>query len=450
VFIWEGGEVTSALGLPHSTDTIHLATVPIVMGDRPLGLIMLARARRPFDAGEIALLKIAESQVDSAVVQTYAYHELQQRNKELQTIFQVDQIRDRNLPFDEMLNAVLQELSTVIQAEMGFIMLFDPVGQQLELRAVTHDDLFRVSPYYKLIDEMANASLQKGELVFDNNLGETIRSIMCIPLILNNEIIGVLGMVNRYGPQGFTTEDRRLLRAIGSQMDTAIFEGLERRRLRRVLGRSVDPHVLERLLKHREVDFLKGERAELSVLYADLRGSTRLAERTDAELLVEFINDFLGRMTDIILQNEATLDKYVGDEVMALFGAPFPQPDHALRAVRVGLEMQAAYEGLMETWGERGVDVPPLGVGISTGEVIVGEMGCPKRTDYTVIGRAANLGSRICDVAKDGQVLISEQTYELVKGEVEAVPLTGLRLKGMEHEITAYHVIGLAGPGTGS
>jgi adenylate cyclase len=441
VAIWEGPEVASALGLPHSGASIHVATVPILMGEQPLGLILLARAERPFDAGEIALLRTAESQVDSAVLQTYSYFELQQRNKELQTIFQVDQIRDRNLPFDEMLNAVLQELSSVIQAEMGFIMLFDPVGKQLELRAVTHDDLFRVSPYYKLVDQVASESLQRGDLVYDNQLGDAIRSIMCIPLILNNEIIGVLGMVNRYGPQGFTAEDRALLRAIGSQMDTAIFEGLERRRLRRVLGRSVDPRVLERLMKHRDVEFLKGEREELSVLYADLRGSTRLAERTDPELLVEFVNDFLGRMTEIVLDNEATLDKYIGDEVMALFGAPFPQPDHALRAVRVGLEMQEAYRALVDIWSGRGVEMPGLGVGISTGEVIVGEMGCPQRTDYTVIGRAANLGSRICNVAQDGQVLISEETYEQVKAEVEAVPITGLRLKGMEHEVTAYHVI---------
>jgi adenylate cyclase len=233
------------------------------------------------------------------------------------------------------------------------------------------------------------------------------------------------------------------LSAIGSQMDTAIFESLERRRLRQVLGRSVDPQVMEQLLKNPDVEFLKGERAVLTVLYADMRGSTSLAERTAPELLVAFVNDFLGRMTDVILSNEGTLDKFVGDEVMALFGAPVPHEDHALRAVRVGLEMQAAHQIVMEKWRRRGVDPTPIGVGIATGELIVGEMGSSQRTDYTVIGQAANLGSRICAVAEAGQVLISQKTYDLAKAGLEAIPISGMRFKGVESDVTVYRVIGL-------
>jgi class 3 adenylate cyclase len=106
----------------------------------------------------------------------------------------------------------------------------------------------------------------------------------------------------------------------------------------------------------------------------------------------------------------------------------------------VGLEMQIAHQAVMETWQARGVGAAPIGVGIATGELTVGEMGCPRRTDYTVIGQAANLGSRICGVAKAGQVLISQATYDLIAGQVEAAPVTGLRLKGVDHDVTAYHV----------
>jgi adenylate cyclase len=277
-------------------------------------------------------------------------------------------------------------------------------------------------------------------LVCYNDLGDVLRSMLCIPLILRDEIIGVLGVVNRYGPRGFKAEDRRLLRAIGSQMDTAIFESLERRRLRQVLGRSVGPRVMERLLVNADVDFLKGERLVLSVLYTDMRGSTSLSERTDPESLVGFINDYLGQMTQIVLSHEGTLDKFVGDEVMALFGAPFPQPEHALRAVRVGLEMQATHRAVMETWQARGIEPAPIGIGIASGEMTVGEMGCLQRTDYTVIGPAANLGARICDVAEPGQVLVSQATYDWIREKVEATPITGLRLKGVGHAVTAYHV----------
>jgi adenylate cyclase len=445
VTIWEGSQVLPPSALAQLPDGLQLAAVPIIMEDERLGALLLARAKTPFNSNDVELLEIAESQIDSAVIQGYAYYDLQQRNKELETIYRTDRIRDQNLPFDEMLNLVLQELRTVIQAEMGFVMLYNKSGRRLELRATTNDDLFRVSSYYEIVDRIANEALQQAEVVCRNDLGDVLRSILCIPLILNHEIIGVLGVVNRYGPRGFRGEDRRMLSAIGSQMDTAIFESLERRRLRQVLGRSVDPRVMERLLANPDVDFLEGERSVLSVLYADIRGSTTLAEHTDPELLVEFVNDYLGRMTEVILSHEGTLDKFVGDEVMALFSAPFPQPDHALRAVRVGLEMQATHQIVLQDWQARGFQAAPIGVGIATGELTVGEMGCPRRTDYTVIGRAANLGSRICGVAKAGQVLISQATYDLIEGEVEATPITGLRMKGVDHDVTVYHVTRILG-----
>ncbi|MBN1483157.1 MAG: GAF domain-containing protein [Chloroflexia bacterium] len=445
VVVWREGQAPDVLGHTRPPENLQLAATPIWMGEEQLGALLLARSRQPFDRDDVALLKAAESQMDSAVVQAYAHYELHQRNLELETIYRVDRIRDMNLPFDDMLNAALQELSGVIQAEMGFVLLYDPVGRRLELRAVTHDDLFRVSPYYEAVNRVANEALQKAEMVCYNDLEPGIRSVMCIPLILHEEIIGVLGVANRYGPAGFRQHDRRLLSAIASQMDTTIFESLERRRLRQVLGRSVDPHVLERLLAAPDVDFLEGERSELSVLYADLRESTYLAEHTDPELLVDFINDYLSQMTEVILAHEGTLDKFVGDEVMALFGAPFARPDHALRAVQAGLEMQRVHQTVVRRWRDRGIEASPIGVGIASGELIVGEIGCARRTDYTVIGRAANLGSRICNAAAAGQVLVSEATYQAIRERVQATPVHGLRFKGIEGEVTVYHVRGLLG-----
>jgi adenylate cyclase len=198
---------------------------------------------------------------------------------------------------------------------------------------------------------------------------------------------------------------------------------------------------MERLLGNPDpASLLKGERALISVLYADIRGSTALAERTPPELLVGFINDYLGKMASVVLSNEGTLDKFVGDEVMAFFGAPHPHPDHALRAVRVGLLMQEAHESVMAAWEPKGVAPSPIGVGIATGELIVGEMGSEQRTNYTVLGNAANLGARICGIAKAGQVVVSQATYDLVKDRVEGEPISGLQLKGVSGDITVYHV----------
>jgi adenylate cyclase len=365
---------------------------------------------------------------------------LQQRIKEIETIYRIDKIRDQRLSLDEMLNVALQEVCQIIEAEIGFMMLYDRAGHQLELRATTDNDLFRLSSYQDTINRLAHQSLQLGEVVSENKPGAPLYSIMCNPMALRDQVIGVMGVANRYGRQCFNRDDRRLLSAIGSQMDTAIFESIEQRRLREVLGRSLDPRVLERLLNNPDVGFLRGERMLLTILYADIRGSTQLAENTEPELLVGFINHYLGQMTDVILSHQGTLDKFVGDEVMALFGAPFPQEDHARRAVQVGLDMQEAHRTVMEIWQERGVAAAPIGVGIATGEVIVGEMGCPQRADYTAIGRAANLGARICGAAKAGQVLISQATYDLVHDQVEATPIPNLKFKGVERNVTVYHI----------
>ncbi|MBN1872626.1 MAG: GAF domain-containing protein [Anaerolineae bacterium] len=440
VLFWQAQDILEAKLLTTLPQTAQFIAIPIIMEEHPLGALLMAHSQRSFDVDDLQLLEIAESQIDSAVIQAYAAHELTQRNKELETLYRVDQIRDQNLPFDEMLSLVLQELRNVIQAKMGFVMLYDRHGDRLEMRAITHDDLVNVPAYYETINRVANEAIQSGELICYHQKGESSCTLICIPLILRNEILGVFGAVNPASHKTFSNDDQRLLRAIVSQMDTAILESMERRRLRRVLGRSVDPHVLQKLLADPNVDLLEGERLLLTVLYGDLRGSTALAERLDPEILVEFINDYLGRMTEVVLAYGGTLDKFVGDEVMALFGAPIPQSDHALRAVQVGLAMQERHKHIMEQWQARGVETAGLGIGIATGELIVGEIGCEQRTDYTVIGPAANLGSRICGTAKAGQVLISPATYALISEQSEVVAIPGQRFKGIDHEITVYNV----------
>jgi adenylate cyclase len=438
---WEPEDIQRQLSISNLPSDLHVAAIPVMMGPLTrLGAVVLARLGAAFTQDDLSLMRVAETQLDSAVIQGYAYYELQQRNKELEVIYRIDRIRDKHLPFDEMLNTVLIQLRDVAEAEMGFIMLYDRAGKRLDLRAYTHEDLLRTSPYAETVTRVSNESLEKASLVCMNDLPGELGSIMCVPLILNENILGVFGVANRQHGKPFDDEDRRLLNAIASQMDTAIFESLEQRRLRNVLGRSVDPRIMQRLLEASDTQFLKGERMIVSVLYADIRGSTSLAERTAPDLLVEFINDYLGSMTEVILAQEGTLDKFVGDEVMALFGAPFPQEDHALRACRVGLAMQEAYQGVMDRWADKGVERSPIGVGIATGELITGEMGSALRTDYTVLGRAANLGARICSAAHGGHVWISQATYDLVADRVISQPVTGLEMKGVAGLVTAYHV----------
>jgi len=425
----------------------QVTAVPIIIGNQQrgneerLGGLLLARYEQPFTADELELLAVAEAHIDSAIIQGYAYAEREQRLKELETIYHIDSIRDLGLPFDEMLNAVLQELESLLTAEIGFIMLYDQTGNHLEMRAATRQDLFKMSTHYQTLYDTANACLDQGELICKNGINGELYALMCLPLILNDHVIGVLGVANQQGKNSFSHSAQRLLNAVGSQIDTAIFESLEQRRLRRVLGRSVDPRIMEKLLTQSDTNLLEGQRRVLTVLYADVRGSTSLAENTAPEKLVEFINSYLGRMAEVILEYEGTLDKFVGDEVMALFGAPFPQEDHPLRAIRTAFAMQEAHQALLKSWIIQEGQPAPIGIGIASGELIAGEMGSELRTDYTVIGRAANLGARICSAAHGGQILISPETYEMVKERVEVQPIYGLEFKGISGSLTIYQVL---------
>ncbi|RJO66773.1 MAG: PAS domain-containing protein [Myxococcales bacterium] len=194
------------------------------------------------------------------------------------------------------------------------------------------------------------------------------------------------------------------------------------KRLESSFKRYVSPKVIEELLR-KDFDFFRPEKYELTVLFADLRGFTRLCTRLTPEEVKRVIDRFLGLMMRVIIDEEATVDKVVGDEVMALFGAPIRYPDHAVRAVNAALKMQEVHQHLIEEWRSSGLENPPaLGIGINTGEMIVGNIGSELRMDYTVLGHHVNLGSRLCSAAKGSEVLISPRTFELTKTLLQKNP----------------------------
>lgn len=435
----------------HTTNTLdspsHIAAITIIMHGKQMGLLILGRYSTPFTDLDIRLLKAAESQIDSAVVQAHTNMDFMLSNKELEVIYRVDRIRDENHSLEDLLSSAVQELDDVLMADITFVMLYKVIEGKLTLQAASSPELWSVE-YEGYLGMLGQEALDATKITWHNNdlflskqsmIGdERIHAAMCVPLILQNQIIGVFGALNTRSKSPFLLAHRRLLKAIASQMDNAIYDSLETFRLRQVLGRSVDRKVLEKLLLNPNVEVLKPERTVCTVLFADIRGSTHLAEHTAPDLLGRYINAFLSTMSQVIISYEGTLDKFIGDEVMAIFNAPFPQPDHALRAVTVGFAMQEQHAKLMQNWQEHGIPPTPIGVGIATGELIAGEYGCSLRTDYTVIGRAANLGARITGIASGGTVLCSEDTFELIKHAVEATPVSA-SFKGIG-QVTVYHI----------
>ncbi len=384
------------------------------------------------------------TQMDSAVVYIRVLQQLTQRKRELEIIYKIDRIRDKEKDLDTMLQEVLFELTQTISSEMGYIMLYNEGGnQELEMRAVTADGKIATPSYQEVVQTISRSALEQGKMIYGNQTTSEVRSYIAAPLILNDRIIGVIGMVNSSNGDEFSEEDRHMMHAITSQVDTAIFERMEQRRMRTILSRSVDPKVVEHLLQKANLNVLDGERVNLSVLFADLRGSTRWAEQVPPEEFVATLNLFLGQMTDIILEFGGTLDKFVGDEVIGLFGTPVHQHDHAYRAAGAALKMQVVHKELQAHLAEQGRHLPDMGIGISSGEAIAGEIGHRIRSEFTALGNVVNLGSRLCGAAAPKQILISDTTYQMIARFVQVNNLGAQSYKGIQRPGETYEIISI-------
>ncbi len=416
-------------------DALQVVTVPLKINKEPIGALLVGR-KKSFESEEKRVIDSAKNMIDSAIIQCQHYNLLQQKLKELQTIYKIDKIRDKNLPFDEMLEEVLIELTKILDSQIGFIMLYDNSGKKLELKAITKEALSK--EFYKEIESISYSAINQEGLIQKDNISKELNSILALPLILNEQIIGVLGVINPKKKATFANSDKSLLQAIGSQIDTAIFESIEKRRLRVVLERAVDPKIMNKILQNSTPDILLGERVHLTVLYADLRDSTKFSQEVEPEILVKFINEFYERMSDVIFSFDGTLDKFIGDEVMALFGAPLYYKEHPKKAIECAIAMQREYKNLQKKWSH--LKTPGLGIGVATGEMIAGEMGSSKRSHYTVIGKSANLGSRVCSLAKAKEILISFDTYTFIKNSFNCSFAGEFQLKGISQKEKIYKI----------
>ncbi|PLX19720.1 MAG: hypothetical protein C0601_01115 [Candidatus Muiribacterium halophilum] len=219
----------------------------------------------------------------------------------------------------------------------------------------------------------------------------------------------------------------------------------EKKALRNTFTKYTSPQVVDEIIKNPDMIKLGGKKSYITVLFSDIVGFTTYSEKYPPEKVVSILNQYLTAMTDVIMEFNGTLDKFVGDEIMAIWGAPVAHENSEELAVRCGFGMLKKLHELQKDWEDQGIEPFNIGIGINSGDMIVGNMGSPKRMDYTVIGDAVNTGARIESLTRQFQTsfIVSETTYLAVKDFVEAELLGKVSVKGKKSQVKVYKLLKL-------
>ncbi|HJQ37581.1 MAG TPA: adenylate/guanylate cyclase domain-containing protein [Thermoanaerobaculia bacterium] len=381
------------------------------------------------------------------------------REKIFQVLVQVARSLLQTEELTDLLNTVMDMIFKYLPVERGLIILFDEEGNPVPrltkfIEGADAHDIPISRTILKMVAEqqialMTSNALEDARLLGGKSIAiHGIRSAMCVPLWNRQRVIGAVQVDSPIHIGRFTEEDLDLLTALANFAAVAIeraqlAEKIEQeRKIRSKMERYHSPAVIDEIVKGviaaAETEI---RTADVSILFADISGFTTVSETKKPEEVADFLSTFFSAAVDAIFAYGGTLDKFIGDAVMAFFGAPIPQDDHADRAILAGLMMQER----IGKWNEERAanNLPPvrIRVGINSGPAVVGNVGTEKRVDYTVLGSSVNIASRLeSGVAKPGQLVISQNTLDRVVGSFDTEALGEFALKGLQQKMPVFAV----------
>ena len=280
----------------------------------------------------------------------------------------------------------------------------------------------------------------------DSIVSQGVRSTICAPLLTESGVHGAL-YADRLDPfSAFKPDDLELVSAVAAQTAIAVenvraHERLAREEVARAnYSRFLPEYVVTQMLENPDSFKLGGVLQTITILFADIRGFTRISEHAPPEKIVQLLNRYFSAMTDIIFAHGGTLDKYLGDGLMALFGAPTVTPNDAANALSTAVAMQRRLIGINLELSEEGFPEIGIGIGLHTGEVTVGYIGSERRSEYTAIGDAVNTASRLESNAKGGQILVSEATAKAARSRYTLTPREPISVKNREQPVPLFEV----------
>jgi len=369
---------------------------------------------------------------------------LEQRLRELNTLFHIGKSVTAFMDRDKLLGRIVDAALYIVGSEESALFLHDAQAAKLQAsvrRQRVRGKTRQVSR--RTEEQLAADTMRQGDALVTS-------AMLSVPLKVGERAIGVLCVSNKVSARSFSDHDCHLLMALADYASIAIENSRlvrqieqtkeqEKNQIRGLFERYVAPSVVNKLMAQPDAVKLGGVRQRATILFADIRGFSDFSTRAAPEVLVDVLNRHIAVAADVILDEGGTLDKFLGDAVMAYFNAPLPQPDHALRAVRAAWRISRAVDQSHSRLPQ--ASRLRFGVGVSTGEVLVGNVGAAQLMNFTVIGDAVNMSRRLQEHAHGGQVLICQQVYGLVRGYVEARPVGMVALKGHSQSEPAFELV---------
>ena len=386
---------------------------------------------------------------------------LEKENNLLKLLLAVGKTLSSVLMPDEIMHRVMELVFQMDNVERGFVMLRDDKKGFKPAVLLYKDETWKAEARGVALSTAVTEKLMNDRvplLIYDAGTDERfstsqslrmsgIRSAMCAPLIYKDRVFGIFYVDCLSKPYAFSQEELGIFSVIAAEAAISFdnarsHEELARRVVeRQALERFLSSNIVEKILANPNEIHLGGENQTVTILFSDIRGFTRMSEHMEPHAVVELLNEYFSEMTDLVFESGGTLDKYLGDGIMAVYGAPLPKPDDALRATKTAMEMQRALVALNRDWESRGQQPLRMGVGVNTGPVTAGNIGSARRMDYTVIGDAVNTASRLESIAQPNQILIGEETYARVQGKFNIRSVGPRKVKGKTVELMVYEVL---------
>ncbi|MDX2192488.1 MAG: adenylate/guanylate cyclase domain-containing protein [Gemmatimonadales bacterium] len=383
--------------------------------------------------------------------------EIDRAARKLQLLLDISQRLSGELDLDKLLGRIADVVLETMKVDRMAILLKAP-GEE-ELVAAVARSRFDKQWKSKVPSSIIGPVMENRLAVLSDNtmqderfkgasiVLQSVRSAMASPLLAGtDELLGLIYVDNLTATNSFSDEDLQFLiafagiAAIGIKNSRYAEQVKREAMVRSNFERYFAPDVAASIAGRQEAVKLGGEKRPIVILFSDIRGFTSMSETMTPDAIAELLSGYFSEMVDIIFEHDGTLDKFIGDAIMALWGAPIAMADAPDRALAAAMQMQRTLRDLNAKWAEQGRRQVSVGIGLNFGEVFAGNIGSQKRLEYTVIGDAVNVASRLCGKAAGGEILISERLYEALREKPPIEHLPPMELKGKSQAMPVLKV----------